>query len=206
MSTLLGLPLTVSPQATLAQFWSTLGPTEGTIEVCFYGATPDASVVSLSSGEPVVQMHVTSGPGAVTIKPSAVLKTHRITMRPTKCQINALGERDHCFEAKQVHELVLEYSFKLDEDAEATPQALPLNDKLYESVYESQLLVVHDKNKKYVGCTDCWPSSLKLKKGEYVARLQVRHDDVRMLEKLKGMPLALDKPLGSEVGHWCSRR
>jgi len=186
-------------EVTLAQFWSSLGATECTIEVTFHGVNPDCGVIALSSGCPIACVHALSGPGAVDVKPSASLSVHRTTMRPTSSVVRPCGERDLYPGGKQVYELVMEYSFKLEEDGEATPQALLLNDKLYESIYESQLVQVYDSSKKYVGCTDCWPVALKLKKGEHVARLQVRHDDTGMLEKLKGMPLSLDRPLGKEI-------
>merc|ERR1719183_1158500 len=50
-----------------------------------------------------------------------------------------------------------------------------------------------------MGCVDAWPTPIKLKKGEYVARLQVRHDDTAMLEKLKTMPLSFDRKLEKPI-------
>jgi tripeptidyl-peptidase-2 len=186
-------------EVTLAQFWSCLGCTECDIEVRFHGVLADTRVVNLSSSNHIACVHTVSGPGAVKVSPSASLNVHRTSMSPKTAKVSALGERDLFPDNKQVYELVMEYSFKLDEDGEATPQVLHLNDKLYESPFESQLVQVFDHGKRFVGCTDAWPSALKLKKGEYTARLQVRHDDVALLNKLKGMSISLDRPLGKEI-------
>jgi len=102
-------------------------------------------------------------------------------------------------EGKRVYELVLEYPYKLDEDGEVTPQALLLNDKLYESIFEGQMILIFDSNKRLMGSTDAWPTPIKLKKGEYLLRMQVRHDDTSMLEKLKTMPLSIDRKLEKAI-------
>jgi tripeptidyl-peptidase-2 len=188
-----------SIEVCVGQYWNSLGATEADLEVAFHGVSAEASVVPLSTGNPVTSVYAVSGPGAVMMKPSASLTVHRTTLRPTSSSLKPGGERDVYLEGKRVYELILEYSFKLDEDAEVTPQALLFNDKLYESAFESQLVLVHDHGKRCVACVDCWPEAAKLKKGEYVARLQVRHDDVSMLEKLKGYPLCVDRQLEKAI-------
>ena len=67
-------------------------------------------------------VHLNDAP-SVAPAVTAFLDVHRTSMRPTSCVVQPLGERDLYPEAKQVHELVMEYSFKLEEDGEATPQA-----------------------------------------------------------------------------------
>lgn len=46
---------------------------------------------------------------------------------------------------------------------------------------------------------DCYPKSVKLGKGDYILRLQVRHDNTSYLDKLKKMPLLLDRALDDKV-------
>lgn len=186
-------------EVTLAQNWSSLGATVADLAVNFHGIRPDVTKVSLSIDNPTTCVHVLSGPGAVTIKPSASLTTHRTSCRPKSSVICPGGERDIYPEGKQVYELVLEYAFKVEENTDVTPQALLLNDRLYESAFESQLLLVYDSNKRFLGCTDAWPTPLKLKKGDYVVRLQVRHEDLALLQRMKSMPLAVDRKLEKPV-------
>jgi len=46
---------------------------------------------------------------------------------------------------------------------------------------------------------DCYPKSVKLGKGGSALRLQVRHDNTAYLDKLKKMPLLLDRSLDDKV-------
>eukprot|EP00929_Paragymnodinium_shiwhaense_P110790 TRINITY_DN7800_c0_g1_i1.p1 TRINITY_DN7800_c0_g1~~TRINITY_DN7800_c0_g1_i1.p1 ORF type:complete len:1265 (+),score=358.68 TRINITY_DN7800_c0_g1_i1:256-4050(+) len=183
----------------LGQYWNSLGATEAEIDVSFHGVCPETSVVPLSTGDPIASVHAVTGPGSVMIKPSASLTVHRSSVRPSASSIKPGGERDVYLEGKRVYELLLDYNFKVEEDCDVTPQAFLFNDKLYESVLEAQLILIYDHGKKRVGCVDAWPQATKLKKGEYVARLQVRHDDVALLEKLKGYPLCIDKALAKAI-------
>lgn len=184
----------------LAQFWSNLGETDADLEISFHGILPDTTKLCLTADSPIASVNVVSGPGAVTIKPSASLTTHRTSLRPkVPAVIQPGGERDLYLEGKRVYELILEYTYKLEEDGEITPQALLLNDRLYESVFEGQLILIYDQNKRYIAGSDAWPTPLKLKKGEYTLRLQVRHDDAGLLEKLKSMPLSVDRKLEKAI-------
>ena len=63
----------------------------------------------MSTGDPIACVNVVSGPGAVVVKPSATLATHRTSLRPTSAVLLPCGERDLYPEGKQVHELTLEY-------------------------------------------------------------------------------------------------
>jgi len=176
-----------------------LGSTDVEAEVYFFGVVPETSSLFLSTVSPVATTHVQSGPGPVLVKPSGALKTCRSTVRPASSAIRPGGERDLYMDQKRVYELILDYNFKAEEDGNLTLQAWLLNDRLYESIFESQLLQVYDSNKKLVAAMDAWPTPTKFKKGDYVARLQVRHDDVALLERLKHLPLGIDKPLAREI-------
>lgn len=74
-----------------------------------------------------------------------------------------------------------------------------LSDLLYESPYESQLWYVMDPStKEALGWGDAWPHhyATKLSKGDYVFKLQVRHEKVPLLEKLKDMILLIEIKIG----------
>jgi len=186
-------------EVTLGQYWNCFGDTETDLEICFYGILPEATKLLLSADNPIASVNVVSGPGAVGIKPTASLTTHRTSLRPQSATILPGGERELYPEGKRVYDLILEYTLKLEEDAEITPQALLLNDRLYESVFEGQMVMIFDSNKRYMACTDAWPTPVKLKKGEYTARLQVRHDDASLLERIKTMPLSFDRKLEKTI-------
>lgn len=186
-------------EVTLGQFWSSLGSTEMDIEVAFHGVSPEATTVTLSTGYPVACVNALVGPGVTEVKPTASYVGHRTAVRPTSTMLQPCGERDNYPEGKQLYELVLEYPLKLDEDGDITPQALILNDKLYESIYEGQMIMIYDHAKRLVGISDAWPTPIKLKKGDYVAKMQVRTDNTAALEKLKTLALCFDRKLDKEI-------
>lgn len=70
---------------------------------------------------------------------------------------------------------------------------------LYEAGYDSQLLLVLDSNGRVRGVSDAFPEELKLKKGSYTFKLQVRHEDYSLLEKAVNSPLQLHRKLNAEV-------
>lgn len=77
---------------------------------------------------------------------------------------------------------------------------------LYESPYDAQFIIVSDSWKRSVGYSDAFPESLKLGKGTFTVRLQVRHDSSDALDLLKGLPLVLKRKLASEVRCYVFRR
>ena len=42
---------------------------------------------------------------------------------------------------------------------------------------------------------DIYPEAVQLKKGDYTIRVILRHDDAALLERLKGMPLVVERKL-----------
>ncbi|ETM97741.1 hypothetical protein PPTG_20079, partial [Phytophthora nicotianae INRA-310] len=53
-------------------------------------------------------------------------------------------------------------------------------------------MMIFDEKKQYLGCSDAYGNETTLKKGSYVVRAQVRHEDVNKLEKFKQMILVLE--------------
>ena len=135
----------------------------------------------------------------MALKPRGSLTVRRQTVRPTSSEVSPGGSRDLYARGQQVYQLLLEYKFEMKEDGDVKPHTLLLNDKLYESMFESQLLMIFDHHKCLKKCGDVWPTKMKLKKGSYTARLQVRALDTAALEQLKGLPLALDFSLDKPV-------
>ncbi len=80
---------------------------------------------------------------------------------------------------------------------------LPNEQVLYESRFDAQFIIISDGFKRSVGYSDAFPANIKLEKGSYTLRLQVRHDSVAVLEPLKGMALTLERKLASSVLFAC---
>lgn len=96
-------------------------------------------------------------------------------------------------------ELLLTYDLKLKEGATVTLRKPELDDILYDSNFDSTLLMVHDMHKRVVAFGDIYAKAVKLEKGDYTVRLQLRHDNMELLEAFKTMPMYADLKLDSSV-------
>lgn len=115
------------------------------------------------------------------------------------------SSRDQFPDKRQVYQLILTYPFTKKEAGKVVPHLPLLNGRLYESPFEAQLMMIFDDKKQYLGCSDAYGDETMLKKGSYVVRAQVRHEDVSKLEKLKQMVLLLNHEIkeipASVFGH-----
>lgn len=82
------------------------------------------------------------------------------------------------------------------------PTVPVLSDVLYESIFEAQQWMLFDANKKRVAVGDAFPASYNVKdlpKGDYVLRLNVRHEDPAVLGKLATASILLERPLAKPL-------
>lgn len=100
---------------------------------------------------------------------------------------------------EQIYQLILEYKFNCSENEDVTPRARFLNGVLYESPMEAQFFMVFDGNKKLIGSGDCWPDAVACPKGDNILRLNVRHDDITLLQGLTGLVVLLERKIKKEV-------
>lgn len=103
-------------------------------------------------------------------------------------------ERNILPDGHPTHELVLTYQFKLVADAELRVYSAVLNELLYESKYEAQLTMIYNQQTKQTkSVSDCWPKKTKLPKGEYLAKILIRHEKLEALRRLKNMIVTLEQ-------------
>jgi tripeptidyl-peptidase-2 len=190
----------------LAQFWSALGDSVVQLEVRFHGITPDQEKIVVTGGEESHKLLVSSSVETETLAPKVSFTKYVQRIRPKTAEISPLSSsRDQFPDMRQVYQLVLTYPFTKKEAGKVIPRVPLLSGRLYESPFEAQLMMIFDDKKQYLGCSDAYGDATTLKKGSYVVRAQVRHEDVTKLEKLKQMVLMLDHDIkevsASVFGH-----
>ncbi|OWZ15801.1 Tripeptidyl-peptidase [Phytophthora megakarya] len=177
----------------LGQFWSALGDSIVQVEIRFHGIKPDQEKIVVTGGEESHKVLVSSCVETETLAPKISFTNYAQHIRPKSAEISPLSSsRDQFPDKRQVYQLILTYPFMKKEAGKVIPRLPLLTGRLYESPFESQLMMIFDEKKQYLGCSDAYGDATNLKKGSYVVRAQVRHEDVSKLEKLKQMVLVLN--------------
>ncbi|KAJ8030831.1 Tripeptidyl-peptidase 2 [Holothuria leucospilota] len=188
-------------EVTVAQWWASLAKSHINVSMMFHGLQPNQTNIQLHAALGVNRIDVRSAIGIEELSPSISIKNCVQPLRPSEHKIRPLGSRDVLPNNRQVYELVLTYNFHQSKTSEITPNCPLLSDLLYESEYESQMWMLFDGNKQYMGAGDAYPHqyTLKLDKGDYTLKLQVRHEKKDMLERLKEMVILIDQKLSSSL-------
>ncbi|EXC19138.1 Tripeptidyl-peptidase 2 [Morus notabilis] len=184
----------------IAQFWSSgMGSHETAIvdfEIAFHGININKEEVLLDGSEAPVRIDAEALIVSEKLAPAAILNKVRIPYRPIEAKLSTLAaDRDRLPSGKQTLALKLTYKFKLEDGAEVKPSIPLLNDRIYDTKFESQFYMISDPNKRVHAMGDVYPNSSKLPKGEYNLQLYLRHDNVQYLEKLKQLVLFIERNL-----------
>lgn len=187
-------------EVNLSRYWSTVGTTKISLSIAFRGIRPVPSRLDIVAGSFGAMTRITSDLADEIVDPRATLTKWQTPLRPTSAVVTPLGERD-VFPShdKEIYQLVLTYDFEQEEKGSFVPRAPALQGMLYESGYESQIMLFFDGDKKYLGVSDMKPSSITAPKGNVVIRVQVRHDDPTQLDKLKEMIVWIERCLPKEI-------
>lgn len=191
----------------IAKFWSTGGEAQLEASVEFRGIHTSASA---AIAEPVHTMHSSMGVHRIDLStavadeamPAVQLKTAVMVLRPNEQKITPMGVRDAVPPSgRLIYQNVLTYALHLGKASEVSLHAPLLSDYLYESEFESQLWQLFDVNRMMVLCGDAYSSEafIKLEKGEYVARLQVRHERRDLLERVNDTTMLVTFKLPSAI-------
>ncbi|KAL0873707.1 hypothetical protein Bca101_023412 [Brassica carinata] len=185
----------------LAQFWSSgLGSREPTIvdfEIAFHGIGVNREELILDGSEAPIKVEAEALLASEKLVPVAVLNKIRIPYQPVDAQLQTLATgRDRLLSGKQILALTLTYNFKLEDAAEVKPYIPLLNNRIYDTKFESQFYMISDANKRVYAMGDVYPESSKLPKGEYKLQLYLRHENVQLLEKLKQLVVFIERNMG----------
>ncbi|CAN0902776.1 Tripeptidyl-peptidase 2 [Linum grandiflorum] len=184
----------------VAQFWSSgLGSHETTMvdfEISFHGIDVTKEEILLDGSDAPVRIDTEALLASEKLSPVALLNKLRVPYRPVDSKLITLtGTRDKLPSGKQTLALTLTYKFKLEDGAEVKPQVPLLNNRIYDTKFESQFYMISDANKRVHSSGDVYPAASKLPKGDYTLQLYLRHDNVQYLEKLKQLVLFIEKTL-----------
>ncbi|KAJ1399212.1 Tripeptidyl-peptidase II domain [Sesbania bispinosa] len=184
----------------IAQFWSSgIGSHETAsvdFEVVFHGIKVNQEEVILDGSEAPVRIDAETLLVSEELAPVAILNKIRVPYRPIDSKIIALStDRDKLPSGKQILALTLTYKVKLEDGAQVKPHIPLLNDRIYDTKFESQFYMISDSNKRIYSCGDVYPSSSNLPKGEYNLQLYLRHDNVQILEKMRHLVLFIERNL-----------
>ncbi|KAM7273027.1 hypothetical protein ACFE04_027691 [Oxalis oulophora] len=184
----------------IAQFWSSgIGSHETTtvdFEIAFHGININKEEVLFDGSDAPVRIDVEALLASETLKPAATFNKIRVPYRPVDAKMSTLPtNRDKLPSGKQTLALTLTYKFKLEDAAEVQPYIPLLNNRIYDTKFESQMYMISDTNKRVYLVGDVYPSSSKLPKGEYSLQLFLRHDNMQILEKMKQLVIFIEKKL-----------
>lgn len=184
----------------ISQFWSSgIGSHESAsvnFEVVFHGIKVNQEELLLDGSEAPVRIDAETLLVSEELAPVAILNKIRVPYRPIDSKICALSaDRDKLPSGKQILALTLTYKVKLEDGAQVKPHIPLLNDRIYDTKFESQFYMISDSNKRVYSRGDAYPSSSNLPKGEYNLQLYLRHDNVQILEKMRHLVLFLERNL-----------
>lgn len=177
-------------EVTIAQNWQTLG-SEGTVDVSFelHRVTADTfgAPLTVTTGQPLL-VEIRTPLREEKIQPQVYFPVIQKRIFPTGNVISpGLPERDMLSENRLIHSLVNTYAFSIDTTGNhmlrlpGFDSVLPRpssssssSQVLYDSPFESQLILVFDENKQLVYKSDYRPEQFNFKKGKYTARVNFR--------------------------------
>ncbi|CAG8537845.1 24786_t:CDS:10, partial [Racocetra persica] len=199
----------VTMEICVAQFWSSIGNHDISLEFVFHGIQISNNAISgnksvfINGGNPFTRLDIIAPVRREEgINPSIQLETIRKEIRPTESTLKPLGiDRDVLPDSRRAHALTLTYKFSTTEkNLSVTPRFPAFFDLLYDSYFEDFFAMLYDANKKVIGYLDIYAKTFKLEfKGDYIIRAQVRHQSQELLEKLNNTVCFLDYNLSKKV-------
>lgn len=189
-------------EVTIAKFWSSLGEMNLNYSVQFAGCRPYVPEFVMQHGTGLYATDIKPSWQTEEIQFNAQLKNNITILKPSDSSISPLNsERDIIPPSTIIYQLILTYNFHISKTIEVTLTSPMLGDYLYESDYESQLWMLYDSNKRYICTGDAYPEqyTVKLEKGDYIVRQQIRHDRKDLLEKLLDMSMLMSQKLTSSI-------
>ncbi|VDM98208.1 unnamed protein product [Thelazia callipaeda] len=177
----------------ISKWWNNLGEASLEVELIFHGAIPFPSTISIFSSESPFHFDIhNSIMRFEDVRPSLTFRYICLPFRPIEARIQPLGSRDLFFNGLQTY---------LQKTSDGYVELPGITDYLYESVFDDVNIMVFSGTKQYIGSSGSFPDRylLKLEKGDYRIRVQIRHENASFLEKYRDAVLILQLKLPSAI-------
>lgn len=184
----------------IAKYWSNFGEVPLQYKVKFHGFKSN-NAHTMHSANSIHRIDVTSLLNE-ECQPSVSLKYSVMILKPSESKISSLTKRDVIPNQRQIFQNVLTYNLHLTKSQELSLNAPLFNSVLYESEFESQFWMLFDSNKMLLQSGDAYSNVtfFKLDKGDYVIKLQVRHEKKELLEKTNEVVMQASFKLANSIG------
>ncbi|KAL3990463.1 Tripeptidyl peptidase II family protein [Acanthocheilonema viteae] len=190
----------------ITKWWSNLGEAIVEAELVFHGVVPSPTVLNMFSTETPFHFTICNSMMRFEdVRPAITFRYICQPFRPAEAKVQPLGVRDLFFTGLQTFRLLLTYNFSLQKATDAYVELPGITDYLYESAFDDVHIMIFSTTKQYIGSSAPYPDRypLKLEKGEYRVRVQIRHEDASLLEKYRETVLILRLKLASAISLDC---
>ncbi|XP_050538045.1 tripeptidyl-peptidase 2 [Daktulosphaira vitifoliae] len=181
----------------LAKYWSSSANMNLSYKLQFHGVVPQTRQLTAYHGMGLHSVTLRPGIKNEEIHPAVSLKQLVTVLKPNDGKIITLSSRDVIPLQRPIYQLILTYSFSLAKTTETYLSCGLFDELLYECEYESQLWMIFDSNKQYITSGDAYSSKYikKLDKGDYHAKMIVRHERKELLDKISELQIQLVQKL-----------
>ncbi|KAK0406354.1 hypothetical protein QR680_018523 [Steinernema hermaphroditum] len=202
----------------LTKWWQNLGDADVEWSISFRGAHPVDDKTTIMSTSQLHRVEIENTLDRYEeVTPSIALKEFALPLKPVDVKLQPLGPRDLMINSTQIYQLLLTYNFsvniKKDKKLEMTEKKTvdclfevpTLSTMLYENPIDNIMVMIYTKDKKYMGSVSSFPARyvLKLGKGDYVARVQIRHESDSVLDRFRDITLHFRQRLSQAIALNC---
>jgi len=190
----------VAIEMCLARWWSNSGDSELKWKLQFRGVGPRTRQLSMHAANGISCFQLVSL-SREEIAPSITLRQLVQPLRPYDHVICPSSSRDVLINGVPLFQMINIYSFTMSKSGEVQITFPILSDLLYENEYVSQIWLLYNAHKEFMGAGDAYPNqyNVKLDKGEYTVFLQIKHESRDLLTRLKDSPLTVTHKLPSPI-------
>jgi len=197
----------VHPEVTLelcvARNWSRSGDSDLKIELEWKGITVEPSSIVSSTHQLVQSVQIKNECASSEVECKVELDRFQRVILPSSNAVEVQSDpRNTTLDGSGTVQAIIDYKFTLDAAFEKCSLHVPvLNTLLYESPFESQMIMLFNSNQEYMGVFDAFEpkNAVKLAKGDYVAKLQIRHEKLSSVNDLLSYPIVFNANLPKKI-------